>query len=78
MSKTSPSNEPSSATASASAEQAPAASMTLTEFCVRLSETVRRPELIGAFESVEKAAGRNRATEAEFRARFDAFRKQPI
>ena len=30
--------------------------ITLQEFCTRLSETLRRPELIGAFEFVERNA----------------------
>jgi hypothetical protein len=47
--------------------------ISLTEFCQRLSETVSRPELIGGFEFVERRAGRLKDTEAEFRARFDAF-----
>lgn len=52
--------------------------LTLTEFCVRLSTSVRRPELIAAFESVEKRAGRVKDTEANFRARFDAFVNTPV
>lgn len=56
----------------------PDVSLTLTDFCTRLSETVRRPELIGAFEHIQKAAGGSRATEAEFRSRFTAFINKPI
>jgi hypothetical protein len=52
--------------------------LTLTEFCRRLSERVRSPELIGAFEHSEKAAGKTRDTEVAFRARFDAFTKKPV
>lgn len=52
--------------------------LSLTEFCTRLSETVKRPELIGAFEFTERRAGRNKATEAEYRSRFDAFVKTPV
>ena len=63
----------------AEAAPAPAAErLTLTVFCTRLSETVRRPELIGAFESTERTAGRSQATEAEFRARFVAFSRKPV
>ena len=51
--------------------------LSLTEFCTRLSETVNRPELIGAFHTVEKSAGRIQATQAEFRQRFDAFINAP-
>ena len=58
---------------------APAAvSLTLTEFCIRLSESVRRPELIGAFEFHERNAGRLKATATEFQARFDEFTNKPV
>lgn len=61
------------------AESVPApVALTLTEFCTRLSKSVRRPELIAAFESVEKRAGRVKDTEANFRARFDTFVNTPI
>lgn len=77
MSKTSiqPTVEAASA---APAVSSPDVSLSLTEFCTRLSETVRRPELIGAFEHIQKAAGGSRATEAEFRSRFTAFINKPI
>ena len=52
--------------------------LTLTEFCTRLSETVNRPELIGAFHFTEKRAGRVRDTEAGFRSRFEAFVNTPV
>lgn len=52
--------------------------LSLTDFCTRLSETVKRPELIGAFEFTERRAKRIKATEAEFRARFDAFINAPV
>lgn len=52
--------------------------LSLTDFCTRLSETVKRPELIGAFEFTERRANRLKATEAEFRARFDAFINAPV
>lgn len=77
MSKYSNSNGPTPADEPATVAE-PSVSLSLTEFCVRLSETVRRPELIGAFESVEKASGRSKATEPEFRARYDAFVNKPI
>lgn len=51
--------------------------LTLTDFCIRLSETVRRPELIGAFEFHERTAGRLKATAEEFQARFDEFTTKP-
>ena len=59
------------------AQAAPITS-SLTEFCMRVSQTVRRPELIGAFEHVERTAGRTTDTEAAYRARFDAFLNKPI
>ena len=58
-------------------EEVPVVALSLVEFCTRLSETVKRPELIGAFEHVERRAGRTSATEAEFRRRFDAFLNAP-
>ena len=51
--------------------------LTLTEFCARLSETVKSPELIGAFEFHERTAGRLKATAEEFQARFDEFTNKP-
>lgn len=51
--------------------------LTLHEFCARLSETVNRPELIGAFEFVERRAGRMRDTEQAYRDRFTAFTNSP-
>ncbi|MBB3017710.1 hypothetical protein FHR70_000750 [Microvirga lupini] len=58
-------------------ESAGSEPLTLTEFCIRLSKRVKRVELIGAFEFVEKAAGHVRDTEEAFQGRFDAFIKQP-
>lgn len=58
---------------------ATAVALSLTEFCTRLSETVRnRPELIGGFYASEKAAGYSKGLESEFRERFDAFVKKPV
>lgn len=50
----------------------------LGEFCARLSATVKRPELIGAFEHHERTGGRLSGTETEFKARFDAFVNKPV
>jgi hypothetical protein len=67
------------ATAEASAQPAtPELPQHLNEFCARLSATVKRPELIGAFEHHERTGGRVSATESEFKARFDAFRNKPV
>lgn len=63
--------------APAEAEQAADPTMSLTDFCARLSETVKRPELIGAFEFAERHAKRIKATEAVFRARYEAFITTP-
>lgn len=52
--------------------------ITLTEFCIRLSEKVRRPELIAAFEHVEKRGGNVKGTSEAFQARFDSFVKTPV
>lgn len=64
-------------------QSAPAADQTvpklsLNEFCARLSETVARPELIGAFENFERRAGRTKDTDAAYRARFDEFINTPV
>lgn len=50
----------------------------LDEFCARLSESLKRPELIGAFEFVERRAGRINGTEQDFQGRFDAFVNTPV
>ena len=56
----------------------PAPALTLDEFCSRLSETVRSPELIGAFHSTEKAAGAAKDTAEAFQARFVSFSNKPV
>lgn len=53
------------------------AQLTLTDFCIRLSETVRRPELIGAFEFHERVNGRLKASAEEFQTRFVEFTTKP-
>lgn len=58
-------------------ENVRAITLSLNEFCARLSETVRRPELISAFEYTERNAGRNRDTFAAYRERFDVFVNSP-
>jgi hypothetical protein len=52
--------------------------LTLNEFCQRLSETVRRPELLSAFEYTERTAGRLKDSTAAFEERFEQFRKTPV
>ncbi len=51
--------------------------LTLDEFCSRLSINDRRVELIGAFHSTEKAAGRTKDLESKYSARYTAFINQP-
>lgn len=61
--------------------QAPAADgvrLTLDAFCARLSETVKRPELIGAFHHSENASGHLVGDAAEFQARYDSFINKPV
>lgn len=64
------------------AEAAPAKSeespqLTLTEFCIRLSQNDKRVVLIGGFNAVESKAGRNKDSEAAYQARFVEFVNQP-
>ena len=63
----------------AKASEAPAAvQVTLTEFCIRLSETVRRVGLLAAFEYRERKAGRLKDTTEAFQGRFDKFVNTPV
>lgn len=55
-----------------------APTLTLTEFCIRLSETVKSPELIGGFEFMETRAGHVKDTAEAFQARYDAFISTPV
>lgn len=47
--------------------------LTLQEFCMRLSKTCKRTELIGAFEYAERRAGHLKDAEDAFNNRFKAF-----
>ncbi len=51
--------------------------ISLTEFCIRLSETEKRVELIGGFEADERRNGRKNDTAAAFAARFSEFVSRP-
>jgi len=51
--------------------------MTIDEFCSQLSQHDKRVEIIGGFHYVEKHAGRGKDTRLNYRARFEAFLKQP-
>lgn len=67
-----------------SPEEAPAVDslatqdVTLTEFCMRLSASDRRVEMIAGFEHSEKAAGRIKDAESAFASRFAAFVNKPV
>lgn len=65
------------ATKPTNTETGPDTTITLVEFCTRLSESVRRPEMIAAFEHSAKKSGLRRATWAEFKAQFDLFLTLP-
>lgn len=52
--------------------------ISLVEFCTRLSATVRRPELISAFEFSERRSGSIKDTAEAFQARFETFGKKPV
>lgn len=73
---TSDSKTPKSEAVTPQAEAEPA--LSITDFCIRLSETVSRPELIGAFAHVEQKAQRHSDTAANYRNRFDAFINKPV
>ena len=49
----------------------------LHEFCARLSASVKSPELIGAFEHVERVGDRMQDTEDAYKSRFAAFVNAP-
>lgn len=52
--------------------------LSLDEFCSQLSVTDKRVESIGAFHSIEKAAGRVKDTFPAYSGRFTAFLAQPM
>lgn len=73
--------EEAAATAVASAPSVMAAGVmktSLNEFCIRVSQSVTRPELISAFEYTERAARRLSDTDEAYRARFAAFVNKPV
>lgn len=51
--------------------------LTLDEACSRISANDRRVEMIGAFHSVERAAGRVKDLESAYRSRFADFCNAP-
>lgn len=56
--------------------EAPAV-ISLTEFCIRLSETEKRVELIGGFEADERRNGRRNDSAEAFAVRFSEFVSRP-
>lgn len=52
--------------------------LTLDEFCRRLSSTDNRVELIGGFHYDEKFNNRVMDTATAFRARYEAFAIRPV
>lgn len=65
------------AVAATPVESAGSTPLTITEFCIRLSERERRVPLIGAFEATEKRAGRIKDTESAYQSRFVEFINKP-
>jgi hypothetical protein len=57
---------------------APVVQVTLEEFCVRLSNTDRRVELLSAFHFTEKQAARLKDAESNYAARYTAFINKPV
>ncbi len=62
----------------AAPDELAAQSVTLTEFCMRLSAGDRRVEMIAGFEASERAAGKLRDSEAAFRGRYADFIIKPV
>lgn len=51
--------------------------LSLNEFCIRLSATDKRVELIGGFEHSERVAGRMTDTAVNYAERYTKFLNQP-
>ena len=54
------------------------ADVTLDEFCVRLSSSDRRVELLAAFHFVETRSGHFKDAESAYQSRFEAFVNKPV
>lgn len=52
--------------------------VTLNEFCIRLSVSDKRVEMIGAFNYSETVAGHMKDTEDAFAARYQTFINKPV
>lgn len=55
----------------------PSIKLSVDDFCVRLSETDRRVELVSAFCSVERQAGRVSDTADNYASRYQVFLNKP-
>ncbi|HSW64265.1 MAG TPA: hypothetical protein VLH56_13300 [Dissulfurispiraceae bacterium] len=51
--------------------------ISLEDFCLALSNTDKRVELLAAFHSVEKAEGRTHDTNSAYLSRFQQFLHRP-
>lgn len=58
--------------------QVPAAEITLTDFCAKQSETVRRPELLSGFHRYMTKRKVERATPGAFAKALNEFLNQPV
>ena len=69
--------EPVEAPASVPVDTGAVEPITLDEFCLRLSKSDKRVELIGGFHHSETSTGVVKDAEAAFKARYDAFANKP-
>lgn len=60
------------------ATQVPVAEITLTDFCAKQSETVRRPELLSGFHRYMAKRKVERATPDAFAKAMNEFLNQPV
>jgi hypothetical protein len=72
-----PAVEPSAQPAPVADAPKPGPRVGLHEFCIRLSGKDKRVEMISAFESVERRAGRLQDAEVAYADRYTKFIKQP-
>lgn len=77
-----PNNAGATAAAAPSSEFRPSepepADQTLDEFCTHLSITDKRVEMIGAFHSVERQAGRSKDLASAYASRYQSFCNKPV
>ena len=68
-----------SAPVAPAAEAAPSdTAVSLDEYCMQLSKSDRRVELIGAFHKSEMRQRRGKDTEANYSARYQTFINKPV